>query len=436
MATLKSHAVGFYLRRGPGLARGWHGFKRAITRGKRTLTFYYQTDDPYSHLLAQALIPLFQAAPSLVLEPVVVPPPAADADPEPQKRRAWAMRDCAELGAHTTLRFPSHPTEPAADRVRRVDAVLLDKRPALEWLQRAVRLGDALWADDSDGLAEAVREFGTVAGHTVRPQVEANYKRLRSAGHYMGSMIHYGGEWYWGVDRVGMLRARLAKEGVTATVPGVVYSAESFAEQVSGVPADGARQARVTLDMWFSFRSPYSYIAVAEVERWTRELALDVRLRPILPMVTRGLPVPRQKVLYIARDAKRIADAREIPFGTISDPLGEGVEHCLAMLDTVERERGALAALRFARHAYEGIWSRGIDVASQDGLKAVAAAAGVDDLVTMGLQNTTWRDRCEANRVALGEIGLWGVPCFQLGSWSTWGQDRLWLVESRIRAAL
>ena len=437
MATLKSHAVGFYLRRGPGLARGWHGFKRVLTRARRTLTFYYQTDDPYSHLLAQALVPLFEAAPTLALEPIVVPPPAADADPEPQKRRAFAMRDCAELARHTTLRFPADPTEPAADRVRRVDAVLLEKREPLEWLRRAVRLGHALWADDPDALAEAVREYGTVAGHTVRPRVEANYKALRSAGHYMGGMIHYAGEWFWGVDRLGFLRARLARDGIGVEVPERTYSAEAHAAAPRFEPAFTSG-GRVPLDLWFSFRSPYSYIAAIEVERWMQSMPIDLRLRPILPMVTRGLPVPRQKVLYIARDAKRIADARGIPFGTIRDPLGEGVERCLAMVDLVERERGVESALRFACRAYEGIWSRGVDVATMVGLRAVADEAGVRDLVdALHAAGDSWLAPCEANRVELDELGLWGVPCFRLGDgWSSWGQDRLWILEGRIRAAL
>lgn len=35
----------------------------------------------------------------------------------------------------------------------------------------------------------------------------------------------------------------------------------------------------------------------------------------------------------------------------------------------------------------------------------------------------------EVNREALFAAGLWGVPSFRLGSFTTWGQDRLWMVE-------
>jgi 2-hydroxychromene-2-carboxylate isomerase len=48
----------------------------------------------------------------------------------------------------------------------------------------------------------------------------------------------------------------------------------------------------------------------------------------------------------------------------------------------------------------------------------------------------------ESNRESLLALGLWGVPSYCLrdatGSvvFSTWGQDRLWLVETEIRRRL
>ena len=53
-----------------------------------------------------------------------------------------------------------------------------------------------------------------------------------------------------------------------------------------------------------------------------------------------------------------------------------------------------------------------------------------------------WRGELEANREALFALGLWGVPSYCLRDpsgaalFSTWGQDRLWLVEAQIRRRL
>jgi 2-hydroxychromene-2-carboxylate isomerase len=39
--------------------------------------------------------------------------------------------------------------------------------------------------------------------------------RLRQRlGHYLGAMLYYGGEWYWGVDRLQYLESRLQSLGL------------------------------------------------------------------------------------------------------------------------------------------------------------------------------------------------------------------------------
>jgi 2-hydroxychromene-2-carboxylate isomerase len=49
-------------------------------------------------------------------------------------------------------------------------------------------------------------------------------------------------------------------------------------------------------------------------------------------MVMRGVKVPKVKRLYIVHDVKREADRYVIAFGKITDPLGMGVERCMALL--------------------------------------------------------------------------------------------------------
>ncbi len=426
-AKIRGAAIAAYLDRGPRVARQWHRFRRAVTRGPRVVTFYHQVDDPYSHLLVQALRPVVARC-DIRLRPVLVPPPAADADPEPDKRLAFALRDAAELSEHLTVDFPRGASAPPADRVRRVNAVLLRERPVSEWIEVAAQLGGALWRDDGDALAAMVRQHGTVSGQSVRPALEANYRALRKAGHYMGAMLEYGGEWYWGIDRLAYLVARLVAEGASEVFEPVV-------ERDAPFPPAPLSEGRVAVEVFFSFRSPYSYLAVERLRQLRDELPIDLSLRPLLPMVTRGLAVPRDKVRYITRDAKREADRLGIPLGRICDPLGEGVARCVAVFLQVERARGPRMAHDFAAAALQGIWSRAIDVATDRGLGEVARAAGVEDCVAAGLAARGWEATVDRHRVALAELGLWGVPSFRLGDWSTWGQDRLWLLERRVRAA-
>src|SRR6202000_2087417 len=95
-------------------------------------------------------------------------------------------------------------------------------------------------------------------------------------------------------------------------------------------PPPAVAQAAV-IECWFSFRSPYSWIAFPRVRALARHHGAELRLRYILPMVMRGLPVPRVKARYIMFDTNREAGRVGVPFGTIVDPVGAGAERALAV---------------------------------------------------------------------------------------------------------
>ena len=67
-------------------------------------------------------------------------------------------------------------------------------------------------------------------------------------------------------------------------------------------------------------------------------------------------------------------------------------------------------------------------------MKQIVEAAGLDwqagrDII----DNDDWRAEAEANRAEMMDLGIWGVPSFRVGDVSTWGQDRLWLVEDALK---
>ena len=154
-------------------------------------------------------------------------------------------------------------------------------------------------------------------------------------------------------------------------------------------------------------------------------------LRPVLPMMMRGLPVPRVKRFYILTDAKREADKLGLPFGRIADPLGAATERCYALVDhATERGKRADLLLSFMR----GAFADGIDGATDAGMKRIVERAGLDWAAARPhLDNPDWRAWAEDNRRALTAMGLWGVPCFRYGAVTAWGQDRLWVIEQAVR---
>jgi 2-hydroxychromene-2-carboxylate isomerase len=197
--------------------------------------------------------------------------------------------------------------------------------------------------------------------------------------------------------------------------------------------AQGTLVAASAADLHFylSFRSPYTAIAVDRVKALADAWGARLQLRFVLPMVMRGLPVPRMKGLYFALDAAREARRYGVPFGRIADPLGAPVERGYSLLPWA-REQGR--GFEYCRAFLRAVWGEGVDAGGDAGLRRIVEAAGLDWRQAQPLiGNDGWRAEAEANRAEMFELGLWGVPCFRVDEVATWGQDRLWVIEDELR---
>ena len=75
----------------------------------------------------------------------------------------------------------------------------------------------------------------------------------------------------------------------------------------------------LSIDLFWSFRSPYSYLATPRLVRLAAEYDLDVDVRPVLPLAVRE-PDFFDKVNplwppYLFRDTLRISQMEGIPYG-------------------------------------------------------------------------------------------------------------------------
>jgi 2-hydroxychromene-2-carboxylate isomerase len=184
------------------------------------------------------------------------------------------------------------------------------------------------------------------------------------------------------------------------------------------------------IDFFFSLRSPYTAIVAERVFNLGRLTGAPVRLRYVLPMVMRGLSVPRNKRMYIALDTAREAFERNIPFGRLNDPVGRPTERGLSLMPYAEREgKGERYVLSFLH----GVWAEGLDAGSDRGLRTIVERAGLSwEQARMELKEHAWRAVAEDNRAELFSLGLWGVPSFRVGNTAAWGQDRLWVVQEAL----
>ncbi|SEQ90615.1 2-hydroxychromene-2-carboxylate isomerase [Solimonas aquatica] len=187
------------------------------------------------------------------------------------------------------------------------------------------------------------------------------------------------------------------------------------------------------VEFFFSFRSPYSYLAAPRVFELPERYDIELVWRGVRPMAMRGQPLPRAKQLYILRDAAREAQRLGLPFGPIFDPLGEGVWRCLCIAEYAQRQ-GHLAV--FVKRAARAIWGEGCDVRRDDRLREICEAAGlVWSACREAIGNAGYRQRVEDNTARLAQLGHWGVPTLHYQNQLYWGQDRIEDLEGALRAA-
>ena len=391
--------------------------------------YFHQVDDPYS-ALAAGVLPRLLARYQIVLVPHVVGVPPASAAPEREKLVAYSRRDAALLARHRGLDFVDLGSQPTTQAIHQALCLLVAAIQGGRFAQLAGPLSQALWQDPA-ALARTDWPGGPLV--PVPPAdadahvTDADGLRQR-LGHYLGATFFYEGEWYWGLDRLYHLEQRLQDLGAQRDgATGLMFPPD--ADLVAPVPATHD----TPIDFFLSLRSPYTAIVTPRVFALGRLTGAPVRLRYVLPMVMRGLPVPREKRTYISQDAAREAYVRKIPFGRLNDPLGKPTERGMALIPLAERlGKGQDYVASFMR----GVWSEGIDAGSDRGLRRIAERAGLPwHAAQLALQDDGWRAVAEANRAEMFSLGLWGVPSFRAGAVSVWGQDRLWVVQEALVGA-
>jgi 2-hydroxychromene-2-carboxylate isomerase len=187
------------------------------------------------------------------------------------------------------------------------------------------------------------------------------------------------------------------------------------------------------VDFFFSFRSPYSYLAAPRAFALADRYDVEVGFRGVIPMAMRGQSVPVAKRLHTLRDVKREADRLGMAFGPVHDPIGDGALRCLLV---AEHARDAGAVREFVLGASRAIWAHAVDVATDSGLRKVCEEAGLEwSACRAALDDAALRERVDANTRLLEELGHWGVPLFAFHGELFWGQDRVEYVEAALQEA-
>ncbi len=396
---------------------------RATLSGQSSVCeVWLRADDPYSYLLAQVMPQLSQRF-ACTWHLYVVEQLQDDMYPEPGMWRHNALDDARLLAGLYDLPEPRDiPSENAVNHA--LAALLQQNSCAPDWAQVA-KVFARLWCQTE-----------TVADHSAevnRKQLALNEQRLKDKKHYLSATLHFRGEWFWGLDRLDHLEQLLNSVGLN-NGPAEVGFDRTW--RPFCLPYSSSQRApEKPLTLFFSIRSPYSHLGIERAAVLARHYNIPLQIKPVLPMMMRGLYVPPTKKMYIFKDTCREARKLNIDYGFVADPLGDGVKRCYALFDYAQSEGKALDYLLAYSRAVN---AQGIASETDAGLQQIVERAGLSWKTAQAILarpdwDTFWQDWAEANRLELVSYGQWGVPSFHYGDLTVWGQDRLVFIEQAIR---
>ena len=178
------------------------------------------------------------------------------------------------------------------------------------------------------------------------------------------------------------------------------------------------------LTVYFSFRSPYSWLALHRLDRLGDRLGAELRLVPVYPRPESGFNDPaasHARFRYLIEDVGRMAQAYGV---TMKLPASVDVRWELshaAFTYAQEQERG----LAFAVAASNARFARGRDLGDPGVLGEVAAIVGLDPAAVADAADDPARHaQVEAGITAAMHAGVFGVPFFVYENRHFWGNDR------------
>ncbi|MEU2801179.1 DsbA family protein [Streptomyces sp. NPDC006863] len=197
---------------------------------------------------------------------------------------------------------------------------------------------------------------------------------------------------------------------------------------------------------YFSFRSPYSWMAyrdltdgcpdVAEAVEWLPFWEPDALAQEHLDRSSITLPyvaMSKEKHLYILQDVRRLARARGLDMVWPVDPEPRWEVSHLAYLAADEVGAGR----DFIDETYRARWELGEDISDPGTMARIGRTIGVDPVALVDAHtDPRIRERGLAALASLHRDGVFGVPFFISGFDKFWGVDRLPDFVTEVRGRL
>ncbi|WP_286233594.1 DsbA family protein [Thalassotalea sediminis] len=378
---------------------------------------YVALRDPQSYMLVQALLKLEQGY-HINFKLYLVYESLPGLKIYPQMAQRWVLNDADVIAK----RYGLTPIKAVP-----LESQLLTGQQLWQFSVRsvadAVELFDKVWQEKFDYICQT-------STPAINFQVK-NQQRLVSKGHYLSATTYFAGEWFVGVDRLVYLERRLRNLGLNKDDK-QYFQHDNLTELSTDAPSQN-QNIGGELEVFLSLRSPYSYLGFVKACRLAKKYQLTLCIKPIMPLMMRGLKMPESKQKYMYRDAYREAKTANIRFSSYAEPFEQGVINSYQIFAYALKQGKSVDYVEAIFHA---IFVENINVSDERAIKSICDRLDINYEQALCYQKEfDWQVWTEKNFNELASIGLWGAPCFRFNETYCWGQDRLFLIEEAIKQA-
>lgn len=203
------------------------------------------------------------------------------------------------------------------------------------------------------------------------------------------------------------------------------------------------------VDVFFSFRSPYSYLVTPDLLKLRDDYKVGVNLKPVLPIALRAKhtlfddPQGQKKVRYIIQDVMRRAEFLGMP---LSLPTPDPIVQDMTTFEVANEQPYIYRLTALAIEAQRQ--DKGIDFAFAVSHLIWAGTPNWDQgsllkdaLTSIGLNLTEmesaigkydFMEEVKDNQIQLENSGHWGVPTMVYNAEPFFGQDRIETLRWRL----
>ncbi len=188
-----------------------------------------------------------------------------------------------------------------------------------------------------------------------------------------------------------------------------------------------------SIRFYFSFRSPYAWLATERLEQEIGGLGVPIERIPVFP--TPGLfpndpAMMPAKIFYMVQDIRRLVRERglTVRFPSPVDP-DWSLSHA-AFLGAQQQGRGE----QFMLAAFRKRFGEGLDLGDDDVIADAGQRAGLDrDTILAAAHAEALRAEVSENfRRGMERDGIFGVPSFVYAGKLYWGQDRMHFLRDAV----